>query len=63
MNNKVKSEIFSKKGFFIGDLCYVLSDEIYHEFWGRIFAYKDGVYETENNLKFAVSGTAWYFQN
>lgn len=48
----------SKKGFYVGDICYVLGEEVYHEYWGRKKEYKDGVYK-ENDFQFAVAGTAY----
>lgn len=53
-----KFEIESKTGFYIGDICYVLDDNIYHGIWGKA-DYKDGAYETPEGYKFAVVGTEY----
>ena len=50
----------SGKGFYVGDVCYVLGDRIYHEEWGRMHGYKDGVWEDpKSGFSFAVAGTAY----
>lgn len=60
-----KGKIQSKKGFYVGDICYVLDDEVYDGVWGRA-GYADGEYTTELG-KFAVASTAYgdgdYFDN
>ena len=50
--------IRSNKGFYVGDICYALSDEIYDKVWGEKYGYRDGEYEA-NGYKFAVAGTAY----
>ena len=55
----MKGTIASKKGFYVGDICYVLADKLYHGVWGKN-GYKDGEYiDPETGLKFAVAGTAY----
>lgn len=54
MEDTVKSE----KGFYIGDPCYVLPDEIYDEIWGDKYNFKDGKIVIEDNA-FIVHGTAY----
>lgn len=44
--------------FFIGDICYALESEIYHNYWGNKCHFEDGCYEI-NNSKFAVASTAF----
>lgn len=51
------AKVKSGKGFYVGDICYVLSDEIYHGVWGAAH-YEDGVYEAKG-YEFAVAGTAY----
>lgn len=53
----IETELTSKKGFYIGDICYVLDDSIYHGIWGKA-DYQDGVYETPFG-KFAAASTAF----
>ena len=53
----VKANLKSNKGFYVGDICYVLDDEIYDKIWGAA-GYRDGEYETEFG-KFAVASTAY----
>lgn len=48
--------IKTNKGFYVGDICYALSDEVYHGVWGKAH-YEDGEYEV-NGYKFAMGGTA-----
>ena len=52
----VSAVINSKEGFFIGDICYVLSDEVYSKNWGEINKYKDGSF-VANGCEYAVAGT------
>ena len=57
--NRVTGTIESKKGFYIGDICYVLNDKVYHGVWGKA-EYKDGIYkEPSTGFEFAVAGTAY----
>lgn len=53
----MKEVIKSNKGFYIGDICYALADEIYSGIWGR-WGYCDGKYSTPDGFAFAVAGTA-----
>lgn len=53
----VKGVLKSKKGFYVGDICYVLDDDIYDGVWGA-HGYADGCYDTELG-KFAVGSTAY----
>lgn len=56
----MNAEISSKKGFYIGDICYVLPDNIYYGIWGDQHGYEDGAFEAPGTgLKFAVAGTAY----
>lgn len=48
----------SKKGFYIGDICYVLSDEVYHDVWGSQNSYQDGRVQV-GSYAFAVDRTAY----
>ncbi len=55
----MKGTITSKKGFYVGDICYVLGDKLYHGVWGAN-GYSDGeCTDPETGLKFAVAGTAY----
>lgn len=56
--DEVHATIKSKKGFYIGDICYVLDDEIYSGVWGAA-EYEDGEYTTPSGHKFAVASTAY----
>lgn len=56
----VEGIIKSNKGFYVGDPCYVLSDEIYRNFWGEVCNWKDGIYSVPTTEEqFAISGTAY----
>ena len=52
----MKEIINAKKGVFIGDLCYVLSDNVYHNEWGDAHGYKDGHYKHDGK-DYAMHGT------
>ncbi len=57
---RVKGKIESKHGFYIGDICYVLSDKVYDDLWGEKHGYKDGIYnDPETGVSFAVAETAY----
>lgn len=55
----IRATIKSNKGFYIGDICYVLNDDIYDGIWGKIGQYQDGEYATGGGNKFAVASTAY----
>ena len=44
----VKGKIYSKLGFVISDLCYILSENHYTNFWGKKHNYADGVFEIDD---------------
>lgn len=48
----------SSKGFYIGDISYVLSDEVYHDIWGNQNSYQDGKIQV-GSYAFAVDRTAY----
>ena len=51
--------IRSEKGFYIGDICYVLNREIYAKVWGGA-EYADGKYVVPGTSReFIVARTAW----
>lgn len=56
-----EGRIFSNKGFYIGDICYVLGEKLYHDFWGTQNKYSSGVYRNVlgTGLGFAVSHTKY----
>ena len=54
----VEGTIESEQGFYIGDICYAMSDKNYHGEWGKKHDYEDGVYEIDGH-NFAVGGTAY----
>lgn len=58
--SKVTAEITSKKGFYIGDICYVLGDRLYREVWGDKYGFNDGTFtDPDTGLQVAVAGTAY----
>lgn len=57
MNKTIETHLTSNKGFYVGDICYVLDDEIYDKVWGA-HNYADGVYDTKYG-QFAVASTAY----
>lgn len=48
----------SNKGFYIGDICYVLSNEVYHDVWGNQNSYQEGKIQV-SDYAFAVDRTAY----
>ena len=44
----VKGKIYSKLGFVITDICYVLSEEYYTNSWGKRHHYADGIFEIDD---------------
>lgn len=56
---KEKDVVSSNKGFYIGDVCYVLSDDVYSDIWGDINRWRDGVIQVISSLSFAVGSTAY----
>lgn len=60
--DKAIHKVTSGRGFYIGDICYVLPDRIYHGIWGDGHGYGDGLVEVPGgdggeNPAFAVAGT------
>ena len=59
METTIIGKVKSEKGFYVGDICYALSEIIYHDVWGGA-NYADGIYEEpETGLSFAVARTAY----
>lgn len=54
----VKGKIYSKLGFVVTDVCYVLREDDYTNFWGKKHNYADGIFEI-NGFRFAVGSTAY----
>ena len=51
--------IVPKGTYYVGDLCYALEDDLYHDIFGEK-GYASGLYEDENKKEFfLVSGTAF----
>lgn len=58
--SKITAEIRSEKGFYIGDICYVLGERLYHGVWGDKYGFNDGTFtDPETGLQVAVAGTAY----
>ena len=54
----LKGTIKSDKGFYVGDICYALSKDVYHGVWGGA-GYKDGKHtDHATGREFIVAGTA-----
>ena len=54
---KLSVTVKSDKGFYIGDICYVLSTRDYHRIWGDQKRFSDGKVDIPGGLSFAVAGT------
>lgn len=56
----VGEKITSPSGkFYIGDPCYVLSDDVYYGIWDDKYNFEDGIIDCGNGLSFLVHGTAY----
>lgn len=56
----MKEKIKSNKGFYIGDICYVLDERVYDEVWGNMHCYLNGKFtDPQTNLSFAVADTRY----
>lgn len=44
--------------YYIGDICYVMNDDTYHNVWGSMFGHVDGYY-TNGTKSFVVAGTSY----
>ena len=58
MEKSINATINSTKGFYVGDVCYVLNDYLYR-FWGKLGFPSGVVTDPESNLQFAVSNTLY----
>lgn len=53
-------KISSKKGFYVGDICYVLSRETYFGLWGKKYNFATGKFKDPiTMMEFAVGYTAF----
>lgn len=48
--------MFSAGSYYIGDVCYILDDQIYHQIWGKTYQWANGVIHTQKG-NFWVHGT------
>lgn len=56
----VGEKITSPSGkFYVGDPCYVLSDDIYYGIWDDKYNFEDGIINCKDNLSFLAHGTAY----
>lgn len=62
----VTGRVKSSRGFYIGDICYVLSNRIYHGLWGDRLGFKNGVIAVDERagsdgepLSFVVGNTSY----
>lgn len=56
----VGEKITSPSGkFWIGDPCYVLSDDVYYGVWDDKYNFEDGKIDVDDKLSFLVHGTAY----
>lgn len=55
---RLSETIEAKKGVYIGDLCYVLPDEIYQRDWGDKHNFKSGNF-TYNGYHYIMDNTAY----
>ena len=56
----MKEKIKSNKGFYIGDICYVLDERVYQEIWGNVHGFTNGKFtDPQTNMSFAVADTRY----
>lgn len=56
----ISERIESAKGFYLGDICYVLGNNLYYGVWGKEYRYSEGAFEEpETGLKVAVAHTEY----
>ena len=57
---QIIGSVKSDKGFYIGDICYVLDDSIYRGIWAKEHNFDDGCFEVPGTgYSFAVGSTAY----
>ena len=57
---EIIGSIHSDKGFYVGDISYVLNDDIYYGIWMGVHDFDDGCHEVPGTgLSFAVGSTAY----
>lgn len=54
----MRHTLTSNRGFYIGDICYVLSRSVYHDIWGNQNSYQEGKIQVDDKA-FAVDRTAY----
>ena len=57
-DKKVQATVTSKIGFYIGDVCYAMSDKDYDGEWHKGYTEFEGAHELRGH-KFAIGGTAY----
>ena len=55
---KVEAEVTSEKGFYVGDVCYQMTDKDYYGDWSNDFEDLEGEHELHGH-KFAIGGTKY----
>lgn len=55
---KVEAEVTSEKGFYVGDVCYQMTDKDYYGDWSNDFEDFEGEHELHGH-KFAIGGTKY----
>lgn len=57
--NIISATIRSDKGFYVGDICYVLEKDIYYGVWREKYNFRKGsIQDPESGRVFAVARTA-----
>ena len=56
----IAGSVHSARGFYIGDICYVLDERVYSDMWGDKYNFNDGCFEVPGTgYSFAVGSTAY----
>ena len=57
---EIIGSVHSDKGFYIGDICYALADDVYNGIWGHVHGFDDGCFEVpKKGHSFGVGSTAY----
>lgn len=56
----IRGEVKSEKGFYVGDICYALNEDVYYGVWGKQNDWNEGCHrDPESGFSFAVGDTAY----
>ena len=60
MSKVIEGTIRSESGFYVGDICYAMRRDLYHDYWGSKLGFESGIHTIpEIGFAFAVDNTAY----